>query len=85
MTDGIKMSLVIAEETVVGAQSNVLDPDIGFAKEIHCLWRVCVLLIANAKIVVLIGAPDEDFISVKQEEEGELKHLLSVGEIFNSL
>lgn len=38
MTYGIEMPLVIAEETVIGAQSNVLDPDIGFAKEIHCLW-----------------------------------------------
>lgn len=74
MTYGIEMPLVIAEETVIGAQGNVLDPDIGFAKEIHCLWGICVLLVANAKIVVLIGAPDEDFISVKQEE-GQLEDL----------
>lgn len=37
MSHGIEMPLGIAEETVIGAQSDVLYPNIRFAKEINCL------------------------------------------------
>lgn len=62
MSDAINITRIVQIQAMVFAECNFLYENIHFAKKFQLLRMLAALLIANSQIIILVTAPDENFL-----------------------